>query len=226
MRVILIEDEKEFADNCKLLLEKRGFAVDVLYDAEKAHNRILLYRREYDVIILDLSMPGTNGRALTQKLRAAGISTPIIILTGNGELKSKVALLNSGADDYVVKPFSIDELLARIAAVMRRPYAAKPIITTVGPMTIDTAKHLMTIKGVEVKLTLKEYALLEFFMRRPGEVISREELSNTVWDFASVTLSNVLDVHMKNLRKKVQAAEGSTRTRFETVRGIGYKFNV
>lgn len=224
MRIILIEDEKEFADNCKLLLEKKGFAVDVLYDAEKAYHRVLLYRNEYDAIVLDLSMPGTNGRVLTQKIRSAGMTTPIVILTGNGELKSKVALLNSGADDYIVKPFSIDELIARITAVMRRPYTAKPVITTVGSLCVDTSKRRMTVNGVEVKLTLKEYALLEFFMRRPGEVISREELSNTVWDFASVTFSNVLDVHMKNLRKKVHAADASTTVRFETVRGIGYKF--
>lgn len=224
MRLLIVEDEEVFADNLKKLLELKGFAVDWLSSADKAYNRILLYHKEYDAIILDLTMPGMSGKELTRTLRAKGITTPIIILTGNGETKTMVALLNSGADDYVVKPFSIEELAARITSVLRRPVTSQPITFSAGNLTVDTSNRRITVDEKEVELTLKEYALLECFVRRPSEVISREELSNKVWDFASLTLSNVLDVHMKNLRKKLQSAD--TYSHFETVRGVGYRLVV
>ncbi len=222
MRLLIVEDEEALAANLKKILELKGFAVDWLADGEKAHSRVLLYRKDYDVIILDLSLPGMDGRALTKSLRAEGITTPIIILTGRGETENKVELLNSGADDYVVKPFSASELMARIASVARRPASAQPVVQTLGDVTIDTATHRVLVGGKEVSLTLKEYSLLECFFRRPGEVFTREELSSQVWDFNAMTLSNVLDVHMKNLRKKIQKSGNSVR--FETVRGVGYRF--
>ena len=221
MRLIIVEDEKVFAQNLKKLLEIKGFAVDWLESADKAYNRILLYQNDYDLIILDLNMVGMNGMELTQKLRAEGVKVPIVILTGDGDTKTKVALLNSGADDYIVKPFSSDELIARINSVMRRPITTQPVTFSAGNLTVDTANHRITVNEQEIPLTLKEYALLECFIRHPGDVMSREELSNKVWDFAALTLSNVLDVHMRNLRKKLERADGSAH--FETVRGIGYR---
>lgn len=163
-----------------------------------------------------------DGMGITQALRAEAVSTPIIILTGQGQTETKVDLLNAGADDYVVKPFSTEELVARIASVARRPATVPTVVHTVGDITIDTATHKVFIAGKEVTLTLKEYALLECFLRRPGEVCTREELSSHVWDFNSMTWSNVLDVHMKNLRKKLERTSSSPR--FETVRGVGYRF--
>lgn len=221
MRLLIVEDEEGLAKNLKQLLEMRGFATDWLSDGAQARERIVLYHKDYDVIILDLSLPGMGGLSLTRDLRATNIKTPIIVLTGNHETESKVELLNAGADDYVVKPFSPTELIARIASVMRRPPASQTVVHAVGDISLDTAAHRVCINEKEVTLTLKEYALLECFLRRPGELFTREELSSQVWDFNALTLSNVLDVHMKNLRKKLQSS-GST-AHFDTIRGVGYR---
>lgn len=223
MRLLIVEDEEVFAKNLKKILEMKGFATDWLSDGEKARTRILMYHNEYDAIILDLALPGMDGMAITKSLRSEGVTTPIIILTGRSETEFKVALLNSGADDYVVKPFSSVELIARIASVTRRPKVLeKRVVHAVGGITIDTATHRVCVGDAEIPLTLKEYSLLECFFRRPGEVFTREELSNQVWDFNALTCSNVLDVHMKNLRKKLRQS-GNT-AHFETVRGVGYRF--
>lgn len=223
MRLLIIEDEEIFAQNLKKLLELKGYAVDWLPNATKALNRVLLYQKDYDMIIMDLTMPGMSGAELTLKLRAEGVATPIIILTGNGDTKNKIALLNSGADDYVVKPFSVDELTARISSVLRRPVVAQPVTLTVGNLVVDTANQKIKVNDTEVGLTLKEYALLECFVRSPGVVLKREDLSSKVWDFNALTLSNVLDVHMKNLRKKLKDEDATCS--FETVRGVGYRFS-
>ena len=201
MRLIIIEDEAELAQNLKKLLELKGFAVDWIESAEKAFNRVLLYQNEYDAIILDLNLSGMDGKTLTKKLRAENVKVPILILTGDSATETKIALLNSGADDYIVKPFSVEELIARINSVLRRPAVQLPVTITVGNVMVDTVRRNMVVSGTEVRLSLKEYALLECFARRPGEILSREHLSNKVWDFAALTLSNVLDVHMASLRK-------------------------
>ena len=221
MHILIVDDEEVLARNLKKILEHKGFGVDWLVSAEKARTRVLLYRNEYDMIILDLALPGMSGAAFTKGLRAEGITTPIIIVTGNADTQNKIELLNSGADDYVVKPFSSDELIARISSVLRRPVKSEPVMHKLGRLTIDTAARRVQIGDAEGSLTLKEYALLECFLRRPGEVLSREELFNQVWDFNTLTWSNVLDVHMKNLRKKLQATRDSAR--FETIRGVGYR---
>ena len=221
MRLIIVEDERELAQNLKKLLELRGFAVDWLPSAEKALNRILLYQKEYDAIVLDLSLSGMNGMELTRKLRSGDVKIPILILTGDGETKTKIALLNSGADDYIVKPFSVDELIARINSVLRRPATPLPTTLSAGSITMNIGERTTQVGGKDVTLSLKEYALLECFVRHPGEAMSREQLSNKVWDFAALTLSNVLDVHMVSLRKKIGHTDSSVR--FETIRGVGYR---
>lgn len=221
MRLLIVEDEEIIAQSLKKTLELKGYATDVLPDAEKAYSRLLLYRKEYDLVLLDLMLPGMNGAELTKKLRAEGVMTPIIILTGESETTHKIELLNSGADDYVVKPFAPDELIARINSVLRRPTVAQPIVYKVGDLTVDTAARRLRARDTEIPLTLKEYSLFECFLRRPNEVLTREDLYNQVWDFNSVTWSNVLDVHMKNLRKKLEVADHSAH--FETIRGVGYR---
>lgn len=221
MHLLIVEDEEALATALKKGLEMKGYAVDWMADSEKAQTRILLYRNDYDLIIMDLMMPGLDGAAITRAVRAEGVSTPIIILTGRGETEYKVDLLNTGADDYIVKPFSFDELLARINTILRRPSAAQPVVLQVGDIEMDTSARVVKAGGESVPLTLKEYALLECFMRRPGEVLTREELFNQVWDFNSLSWSNVLDVHMKNLRKKLEKVKNSVR--FETIRGVGYR---
>ncbi len=221
MHILIVEDEEVLAKNLKKILELKGFGVDWINNAEKARTRLLLYRNEYDMVILDLTLPQMDGMTLTKGLRAEGIATPIIIVTGNSDTKTKIELLNSGADDYVVKPFSADELIARISSVLRRPALSQPVVHKLGGLTVDTAARRVQVGDVEVPLTLKEYALFECFLRRPNEVLSREELFNQVWDFNTLTWSNVLDVHMKNLRKKLDV--GGDTARFETVRGVGYR---
>jgi len=223
MRLLLVEDEIEYAENLKKKLETKGFVTDWLDDGEKARSRILLYRNDYDVIVLDLRVPGMDGMTLTRSLRSYDITTPIIVITGQSATEYKIELLNSGADDYVVKPFAPEELIARINSVLRRaPEDRKNEVRIVGDITIDIAAHRVYSGSQEISLTLKEYTLLECFSRRPGEVLTREEIANKIWDFNAVTLSNVLDVHMKNLRNKLRRSKSSTS--FQTVRGIGYRF--
>ncbi|HEY6019343.1 MAG TPA: response regulator transcription factor, partial [Candidatus Paceibacterota bacterium] len=203
-------------------LELKGYAVDWLPDPEKALNRIMLYRSEYDIIILDLMLPGMDGAEITKRVRTEGVTTPIIILTARNETEHKVDLLDKGADDYVVKPFSFEELISRINAVLRRPAQSKPVVLSVGELEMDMATRTVRKSGDEVPLTLKEFSLLECFMRQPGEVLSREKLFDHVWDFNSLSWSNVLDVHMKNLRKKLGTDMHGDQL-FETVRGVGYR---
>ncbi len=222
MHLLIVEDEEKLAKALKKGLEMKGYAVDWLADSEKALNRILLYRKEYDLIILDLMLPGIDGATITESVRKENVTTPIIILTARNETEHKVDLLNKGADDYIVKPFSFEELLARINSVLRRPTTAQAVVLKVGPLEMNTSTRTVTHTAEEVPLTLKEFALLECFMRQPNEVLSREKLFDHVWDFNSLSWSNVLDVHMKNLRKKLKSDETDTPL-FETVRGVGYR---
>ena len=221
MRLLIVEDDTLSAKNLKKSLELKGFAVDCISDALKARTRILMYRDDYDLILLDLGLPGMNGMALTTSLREAGVMIPIIIITGQSETASKIALLNSGADDYIVKPFSSEELIARVKSVLRRPVVAKPVVQMMGELEIDTAARRVRARNIEIMLTLKEFSLFECFVRRPNEILTRDTLHSQVWDFNSSMVSNVLDVHMKNLRRKLHVV-GNT-THFETVRGIGYR---
>jgi len=222
MHILIVEDEEKLARALKKGLELKGYAVDWLSDSEKARTRILLYRDEYDLILLDLMLPGVDGATITETVRKDNVTTPIIILTARNETEHKVDLLNKGADDYIVKPFSFEELLARINSVVRRPAVPQQIVLKVGPLEMDTATRTVRKDGKEIALTLKEFALLECFMREPGIVLSREKLFDHVWDFNSLSWSNVLDVHMKNLRKKLNH-ENTGDNLFETVRGVGYK---
>ncbi|MDE2213004.1 MAG: response regulator transcription factor [Patescibacteria group bacterium] len=224
MHLLIVEDEEGLAQALKRGLELKGYAVDWLSNPEKARTRILLYRNEYDLVILDLMLPGIDGATITKTVREENVTTPIIILTARNETEYKVDLLNAGADDYVVKPFSFEELLARIASVLRRPTLSQPLVLSAGILEMDTATRTVKAKGVSIPLTLKEYSLLECFLRRPNEVLTREELFNRVWDFNSLSWSNVLDVHMKNLRKKLGTEHHDAH--FETVRGVGYRLAV
>ena len=222
MRLLIVEDDEKLAAALKKGLEGRGFAVDWIDDGEKAYKRILLYRKDYDLIILDLMLPGMGGADIAKNARKEGVSTPIIVLTSRHELDQKVDLLYGGADDYVEKPFSFDELAARINSVMRRPVLSQPAVLKVGPIEMDTGTRAVRKNGKPISLTLKEFSILECFMREPNKVLSRENLIDHVWDFNSLSLSNVLDVHMKNIRKKLHDGEDGDRF-FQTVRGVGYK---
>lgn len=224
MRILIVEDEAKLAEALKKGLELKGFAVDWLADAEKARTRILLYRDEYDLILLDLMLPGVDGGTIAKDARAEGVTTPIIILTARDETDTKIELLNIGADDYIAKPFSFEELVARITAVLRRPSETLPTTMSVRDIVLDPGRRVVEKAGEPVPLTLKEYSLLEYFMRHPDEALSRENIMDHVWSFDFPGFSNVLDVHMKNLRKKLDTYETADPL-FETVRGVGYRLN-
>lgn len=224
MRILIVEDEAKLAEVLKKGLELKGFAVDWLADAEKARTRILLYRNEYDIILLDLMLPGVDGATIARDARAEGVTTPIIVLTARDETDTKVELLNIGADDYIAKPFSFEELVARITAVLRRPSETLPTTLQVRDIVLDPGRRVVEKDGQPVPLTLKEYSLLEYFMRHPNEALSRENIMDHVWSFDFPGFSNVLDVHMKNLRKKLDTYDTADPL-FETVRGVGYRLN-
>ena len=224
MRILIVEDEEKIAESLKKGLELKGFTVDWLADSEKARTRILLYKDEYDLILLDLGLPGISGDQICREVRAEGVNTPIIILTARDEIEYKVDLLNMGADDYIAKPFSFDELVARMQAVLRRPATALATKLTVRDIELDPGKHVVTKAGETVSLTLKEFSLLEYFMRHVNEAVPRESVLDHVWSFDFPAFSNVLDVHMKNLRKKLDTY-GENDPLFETIRGVGYRLN-
>ncbi len=224
MRILIVEDEEKLAKAVQRGLELKGFSVDWLAESEKARTRILLYKDEYDLVLLDLMLPGISGDQICRDVREAGVTTPIIMLTARDETEYKIDLLNSGADDYITKPFSFDELVARIHAVLRRPEQGHTGPLKIRDLVLDPTKHSVTKNGTEVSLTLKEFSLLELFMRHPDEAMPREAILDHVWNFDFPGFSNVLDVHMKNLRKKLDDYEQADPL-FETIRGVGYRLN-
>jgi DNA-binding response OmpR family regulator len=221
MRILVVEDEAKLADILSKGLEKKGYAVDVLGNGEEGLTRLSLHRADYDLVILDLMLPGKDGAQVCREAREKGVTTPILILTARNETDKKVELLLSGADDYLVKPFSFDELLARMAALLRRPQTSMPTVLQVGDLELDPGAHTASRGGEPLELTLKEFMLLEYFMRHPNEVVNREDLLTHLWDFNYESFSNVIDVHVKNLRRKLDRDDGDSI--LETVRGIGYK---
>lgn len=222
MRLLIVEDDLEFGENLKKILERKSFAIDVLEDGEEARKHILAHREEYDAIILDLVLPTMDGMTLTRTLRDHNITIPILILSARSEDVYKIELLNCGANDYIVKPVSTLELMARISNVLQRsPIQTRKRVHIIGDLTIDNTVHRVYVGNTEVVLTLKEYSLLECFANRPNEVLTRDELHDKVWDFNSDTLSNALDVHIKNLRGKLR--HNNSLVHFETVRGVGYR---
>jgi DNA-binding response OmpR family regulator len=222
MRILVVEDDEKLADALMTGLTKQGYAVDVINDGDAASKRISLNHMDYDLIILDLTLPGQDGLSITKKMRDNGITTPILILTAHGETSTKVDLLLSGADDYLVKPFSFEELAARMRAILRRPAETVPTVLTVSDIILNPGKHTVTKSGKPLSLTLKEFVLLEYFMRNPHKVINREELLTHLWDFNYSSFSNVVDVHVKNLRRKLGLKNNEGI--LETVRGVGYRF--
>ncbi len=216
-RVLIIEDEQKMADMLKRGLEEEGMRVELAYDGETGLQAGKAGK--YDIIILDLTLPGRDGLEVARELRAAEIKVPILILTARDTTEMKVKGLDSGADDYLTKPFAFAEMLARIRALLRRSQEDTTKLQ-VGDLVLDLITRRATRAGKEVQLTGKEFALLEFFMRHPDEILSRELLSEKVWAETFDTLTNVIDVYINYLRNKIDR-------QFEpklihTVRGVGY----
>ncbi len=221
MKILIVEDEERLAQMLKRAFESDGFAADYVTDGSQAEKRILLHQMNYDVIVLDLMLPGKGGAEICEAVRQAGVKVPILILTARDILDDKVTLLNCGADDYMVKPFSYDELLARVRSLLRRPKTQSPDVLEMADITLDRKSQSVRVHDEPVQLTHKEFMLLEYFMSHPNQVISRDELHDRLWDFNDMSLSNTIDVHIRNLRKKVDSEAPYI---FETVRGSGYKF--
>ncbi len=221
MRILVVEDEEKLADAIARGLKHEGYAVDTINDGKKALTRISLYRKDYDLIILDLMLPSLDGLSICKQVREWEITIPILVLTARNETETKVELLLSGADDYLVKPFSFEELRARLHALLRRPHETIPELLKVKDIELNPVERKVRRNGSEISLTLKEFGLLEYFMRRPNEVINREDLLTHLWDFNYMSFSNVIDVHVKNLRRKLNDKDNPGI--LETVRGIGYR---
>jgi len=221
MRILIIEDEQKMAEALKTGLKREGFAADYVTDGEAGQRRIEMSHNEYDLVVLDLMLPKRDGFEVCKNIREQEISLPILVLTAREAVDDRVKALDLGADDYLVKPFSFQEFLARVRALLRRPEQALPIELKIADLSLNTSTRKVTRNNREVVLTLKEFGLLEYLMRHPNQVLNREQIWDSLWDFADNSFSNVVDVHMKNLRKKVDS--GTNKKLLETIRGVGYR---
>jgi DNA-binding response OmpR family regulator len=218
MRVLLVEDYTPLRESVTQALEEAGFAVDASADGEEG----LWYARssDYDAIVLDIVLPKLDGLSVLQQLRKAGSRTPVLLLTAKDTVADRVTGLDLGADDYLVKPFALEELLARVRALLRRKYDAADPIIHVQDLEVNTVSRIVRRGGERIDLTAREYALLEFLARRMGEIVSRTEIWEHVYDFRSTVESNVVDVYVGYLRKKIE--RGGLPRLIHTRRGQGY----
>jgi len=218
LRILVVEDEVKITQFIKRGLKEEGYAVDIAADGEEGH--FMLSSNEYDVIILDLMLPKIDGLTLCRELRKSGNSTPIIMLTAKDTVKDKVKGLDSGADDYLPKPFAFEELLARVRVVLRKKDGRVQTQLKVDDLSLDLLTHKVTRGDREIDLTVKEYALLEYLMRNAGNIVTRTMISEHVWDINFDTFTNVIDVYINYLRNKVDS--GFENKMIHTVRGKGY----
>jgi len=218
MKILVIEDELKVADFIKRGLKEEGYAVDVARDGEDGYFQAS--SNSYDVILLDLMLPKLDGLSLCRKLRQENIHTPLIMLTAKDSVKDKVKGLDSGADDYLPKPFSFEELLARVRALLRKGKSQQPTRLQVADLVLDLVSHKVWRAGQEIILTGKEYALLEYFIRNAGSIITRTMISEHVWDINFDTFTNVIDVYVNYLRNKID--KGPKNKLIHTIRGRGY----
>lgn len=219
MRILLVEDNHRLSNSLKTSLVDEGYAVDQAFDGEEGES--LAEITPYDALILDVMLPGKDGIEVCRSLRRAGVNTPVIMLTARDAVEDRVQGLDSGADDYLVKPFAMSELCARLRALMRREAPDKKGELAVSDLTADPATHFVERAGQSIKLTAKEYALLEYFMRHPNQVVTRDMVETHIWSYDFECTSNVVDVYVRRLRRKID--DPFETKLFETVRGAGYR---
>jgi two-component system copper resistance phosphate regulon response regulator CusR len=218
MRILLVEDEPDAARILAKGLRRQKYAVDVAADGEAAEHEASV--NDYDLIILDVMLPRKDGFEVCRELRAAGSAVPVLMLTARDTVRDRIAGLDIGADDYLTKPFDFHELLARVRALLRRGQALRPERIEVADLTIDTRAHLVERAGRKIELTGKEYALLEYLARRAGELVSRAEIGEHVWDVNFDPFSNLIEVYIQRLRRKID--DGHRLKLIRTLRGEGY----
>lgn len=218
MKLLVVEDEPKLNKALVQGLQQRGFAVDFALDGEEGERLARL--NGYDAILLDIMLPKKDGLTVCKNLRDLRIATPIIFLTAKDQITEKVEGLDVGADDYLVKPFSFDELHARIRSILRRPALTQTDILEFEALRLDTRAQKVQVNQIDIELTLREYGLLEYFLRNVGKVISRQDILDHVWDQFFDSFSNVVDVHIKNLRKKLPSTYAK---RLKTIWGKGYR---
>ncbi len=217
MRVIIVEDNEKLAGYMKEMLEQGGYAVDVARDGDAGER--MIRASAYDLVVLDILLPGKDGVSVCKSLRDDDIVIPIIMVTALGEVDQRIQGLDSGADDYLVKPFDMKELLARVRALLRRPQERLSEVLSLGDVSFDLTSRVVRQGKREVPMTPKELSVLEYFMRNKGRVITRDDLLAHCWDFAYDPESNITDAYIKQIRKKLHDTEGRY---IKTVRGAGY----
>ncbi|OGZ29895.1 MAG: hypothetical protein A2562_02125 [Candidatus Nealsonbacteria bacterium RIFOXYD1_FULL_39_11] len=221
MKILIVEDQENLAKLLRDALKKEGYTVDYVGDGEVGQRRIEVHHKDYDLVVLDLMLPKRDGFEVCTNIRKLGISIPILVLTAKDSEEDKVSLLNAGADDYLVKPFSFQELVARIRAVSRRPKIVLPSKLSLSGLELDPSNKTVRIGKKEIKLTLTEYRLLEYLMRHPDQMVKREDIASKVWDFNFDSFSNIVDVYVSRLRKKI--GDGKDKQVIKTMHGEGYK---
>jgi DNA-binding response OmpR family regulator len=219
MRLLVVEDDRKIAGIIKKGLTEEGFAVDLAFDGDEG--AYLAESESYDLIILDLLLPKTDGLTICRNLRSREIKTPILILTAKTAIDDRVDGLNAGADDYLTKPFSFRELSARIHALLRRTQETLPTVLKAKNLELDPVKHIVTRNGKQVKLSAKEFAILEYLLRHKNQLVTRTMILEHVWDYNFEPLSNVVDVFMTHLRKKIDKSKNNAL--IETIHGVGFK---
>lgn len=218
MRLLVVEDEKKVSGFIKKGLQEEGYAVDVAFDGKTGLQMAM--DRVHDLIVLDIHLPGMDGLSLLHRLRTAKVSTPVLLLTVRANIEDKVLGLDAGADDYLTKPFAFQELVARIRALLRRKTEAELPVLQFADLTLDPARRVV-LRGVKkIDLTAKEYALLYYFMRNPGLVLTRTMISDHVWDYNFDSMTNIIDVYVNYLRRKIDSDR--EHKLIHTVRGVGY----
>jgi two-component system, OmpR family, response regulator len=221
MRMLVVEDEHRIAAAIKKGLEQESYAVDTAFNGTDGFD--LASSEEYDLIILDLMLPGMDGLTICKELRKAHIHTPILILTAKGQVQDKVQGLDSGADDYLTKPFSFEELLARTRALVRRPKTTICSTLAVGTLKLDPKLYAVTRSGTDIHLSGKEFSLLEYLMRQANTIVSKDQIIAHVWNYEADILPNTIEVYIRNLRNKVDKPFNKEKPLIQTIRGFGYK---
>ena len=225
MRILVVEDEYKIANAIKRGLEQESYAVDVCYDGDTGLASAL--NDEYDIIVLDRMLPGSiDGVGVCKSIREAGNHTPILFLTAKDQIRDRVAGLDAGADDYLVKPFAFEELLARIRALLRRPHSTESTVLTVDNLSLDPATFSVTRANQAINLSRREFALLEYLMRNQNRVLSKDAIMSHVWDFDADILPNTVEVYMGYLRNKIEKPFKGNTQLIHTQRGFGYVFGV